>query len=146
MSGQSCRRIKCLSIDEQSPTTATMDGGEAESNADATTRPWMATAAMAGSSTIRGRGVHNPRVDSPSMETADATMRTRTEGGGDDPGQRGTCRRRKLRVGAARGEEGADGVGLRWSKTAARVSSKADAFISISGAGGGIRAEEEAGA
>jgi hypothetical protein len=36
--------------------------------------------------------------------------------------------------------------GLRWSKTAARVSSEADAFISISGAGGGIRAEEEAGA
>ena len=91
-----------------------MDGGEAESNADATTRPWMATAAIAGSSTIRGRGVHNPRTDSPSMETADATTwtRTRIEGGDDDPGQRGTCRGRRLRAGAARGEEGADGVGL----------------------------------
>jgi hypothetical protein len=74
----------------------------------------MATAAMAGSSTIRGRGVHNPRADSPSMETADATTwtRTRIEGGDDDPGQRGTCRGRRLRAGAARGEEGADGVGL----------------------------------
>jgi hypothetical protein len=81
------------------------------------------------------------------MVTADATTRTRTriEGGGDDPGQRGTCRGRRLRAGAARGEEGADGVGAS-SKTSARVSSEADAFISISGNGGGIRAEEEAGA
>jgi hypothetical protein len=48
------------------------------------------------------------------METADATTRTWTqiEGEGDDPGQRGTCRGRRLRAGAARGEEGADGVGL----------------------------------
>jgi hypothetical protein len=48
------------------------------------------------------------------METADAItrMRTRIEGGGDDPGQRGTCRGRRLRAGAARGEEGVDGVGL----------------------------------
>jgi hypothetical protein len=61
---------------------------------------------------IRGRGVPNPRVASPSMETMDATMRTRIEGGGDDPGQRGTCRGRRLRADAAKGEEGADGVGL----------------------------------
>jgi hypothetical protein len=33
-------------------------------------------------------------------------------GRGDDLGQRGTCRGRRLRAGAARGEEGADGVGL----------------------------------
>jgi hypothetical protein len=60
---------------------------------------------------IRGRGVPNPRADSPSMETADTTTQTRMqiEGGGDDPGQRGTCRGRILRAGAARGEEGADG-------------------------------------
>jgi hypothetical protein len=46
------------------------------------------------------------------METADATTRTRIEGGGDNLGQRGTYRRCRLRAGAARGEEGADGVGL----------------------------------
>jgi hypothetical protein len=64
---------------------------------------------------FRGRGIPNPCTESPSMVTADATTRTRTriEGGGDDPGQRGTCRGRRLRAGAARGEEGADGVGHR---------------------------------
>jgi hypothetical protein len=62
---------------------------------------------------MRGRGIPNPCTESPSMVTADATTRTRIEGGGDDPGQRGTCRGRRLRADAARGEEGADGVGHR---------------------------------
>jgi hypothetical protein len=59
------------------------------------------------------RGVPNPRTGLPSMETADATTRTRTlmPGGGDDLGQRGTQSTREIglsrtRIEGRRGDPG----------------------------------------